>query len=74
LTDELLLLYELGHLPFSQAYLMPLHNPNIFIIDRVSIYIDGAFNVFDKKCWTKKKGLVQKKALEWREMADIEPF
>lgn len=74
LTDELLFLYEIAHLPFADAYQMPLHDPKVFIIDRVAVYFDGFFNVFDKKKWRGKKPMLLEKAKAWRDLADSEAF
>jgi hypothetical protein len=74
LTDELLFLYELAHLPFADAYQMHLHDPNVYIIDRVAISLAGFFNVYDKKKWRGKKPMLQEKAKAWRALADCEQF
>ena len=75
LIDEMLLLYELGHLPFADAYIMKLSDsPSTHIVDRVRLHFDKAFNVFDRDEWTKHDEQVIEKATSLSSIYEYEPF
>ena len=77
LSNELLFLFELAHLPFARAYRMHLVDVDldVYIVDRISIDLSEAFNVFDKKKWNARKFKALLKANELINMyLETEPF
>ena len=77
LTNELLFLYELAHLPFSLAYRMHLLDKGIdvYIVDRVLIEFGKAFNIYDKDEWAKHDSQAFWKANDLDQMYwETEPF
>ncbi len=53
LADELLLIYELSHLPFAEATTLRLESPKIRVFDSVFIKFSELFNVLDRGQWDK---------------------
>ncbi len=77
LTNELLLLYELAHLPFAEGYRMHLVDADFdtYIVDRVRIDLDKAFNVLNKDQWVERSLLAFLKANALENMYwETEPF
>lgn len=75
IIDEMLLLYELGHLPFADTYVMKMTDAfNTHIVDRVRIHLDKAFNVFDRAEWAKHDEQVFEKARSFANLNECESF
>ncbi len=69
LNDELLVLYELAHLPFAEHTLMRVGGLECDIVDYVKIRLDKAFSPLDKNQYLKHWRPMYLKSQSWADIS-----